>query len=93
MVALRGGGVGVLGRLVEWFGDPAQWSGSTGIPARVLEHLGYTLLAVALEAVVALPLGAVIGHTRRGGLAVVGAVLRQRSPCLPQSCTPRYAPW
>lgn len=72
MVALRGGGVGVLGRLVEWFGDPAQWSGSTGIPARVLEHLGYTLLAVAVAAVVALPLGAVIGHTRRGGLAVVG---------------------
>jgi osmoprotectant transport system permease protein len=62
----------VLGRLVEWFGAPAQWSASTGIPARVLEHLGYTLLAVVIAALIALPLGALIGHTRRGGLAVVG---------------------
>ncbi|MDD7940069.1 ABC transporter permease [Actinomycetospora lutea] len=62
----------MLGRLVEWFSAPAQWSGSAGIPTRVLEHLGYTLLAVAIAAVIALPLGAVIGHTRRGGLAVVG---------------------
>ena len=62
----------MLGRLVDWFANPAQWSGSAGIPARVLEHLGYTLLAVLIAAVIALPLGAVIGHTRRGGLAVVG---------------------
>jgi osmoprotectant transport system permease protein len=62
----------VLGRLVDWFGDPTRWSGSAGIPARVLEHLGYTLLAVAIAAVIALPIGAVVGHTRRGGLAVVG---------------------
>ena len=38
----------------------------------MLEHLGYTLLAVVIAAVIALPLGALIGHTRRGELAVVG---------------------
>jgi osmoprotectant transport system permease protein len=62
----------VLGRLVDWFSDPAQWSGPDAIPARVLEHLGYTVLAVVIAAVIALPLGAIIGHTRRGELAVVG---------------------
>ncbi|MHC1559388.1 ABC transporter permease [Actinomycetospora sp. C-140] len=62
----------MLGRLLDWFTAPAQWSGGTGIPTRVLEHLGYTLLAVVIAAVIALPLGALIGHTRRGGLAVVG---------------------
>jgi osmoprotectant transport system permease protein len=62
----------VLGRLVEWFSAPAQWSGPNAIPARVLEHLGYTLLAVVIAALIALPLGALIGHTRRGELAVVG---------------------
>jgi osmoprotectant transport system permease protein len=62
----------VLGRLVDWFSAPAQWSGPNAIPARVLEHLGYTLLAVVIAAVIALPLGALIGHTRRGELAVVG---------------------
>jgi osmoprotectant transport system permease protein len=63
----------VVGQLLDWFAAPGRWSGGTGIPARVLEHLGYTLLAVALGAVIALPVGAVVGHTRRGGLAVVGA--------------------
>jgi osmoprotectant transport system permease protein len=62
----------VLGRLLEWFSAPAQWSGPNAIPARVLEHLGYTALAVVIAAVIALPLGALIGHTRRGELAVVG---------------------
>jgi osmoprotectant transport system permease protein len=62
----------VLGRLVDWFADPTRWSGSTGIPARLLEHLGYTALAVVIAAVVALPIGALVGHTRRGGLVVVG---------------------
>ena len=62
----------MLGRLLEWFSAPAQWSGPNAIPARVLEHLGYTLLAVVIAAVIALPLGALIGHTRRGELAVVG---------------------
>lgn len=62
----------MLGRLGDWFSAPAQWSGSGAIPVRVLEHLGYTLLAVVIAAVIALPLGALIGHTRRGELAVVG---------------------
>jgi osmoprotectant transport system permease protein len=62
----------VLGQLVDWFSAPGRWSGGDGIPARVLEHLGYTALAVVIAAVVALPLGALIGHTRRGGFVVVG---------------------
>lgn len=62
----------MLGRLVDWFAATGRWSGSDGIPARVLEHLGYTALAVVIAAAIALPLGALVGHTRRGGLAVVG---------------------
>lgn len=62
----------MLGRLVDWFSDPGRWSGSAGIPTRVLEHLGYTALAVVVAALIALPIGALVGHTRRGGLAIVG---------------------
>jgi osmoprotectant transport system permease protein len=62
----------VLERLVAWFGAPAQWSSSTGIPARLAEHIGYTVLAVLVAAVIAIPLGAWIGHTGRGRLVVVG---------------------
>ncbi|MEV5412559.1 ABC transporter permease subunit [Thermopolyspora sp. NPDC052614] len=57
--------------LAEFFGDPANWSGPYGIPARLVEHLEFSLLALALAALIAVPLGLLIGHTGRGALAVV----------------------
>lgn len=41
-------------------------SGENGVWAKLLAHLGYTALAVGLAALVALPLGLWLGHTRRG---------------------------
>jgi osmoprotectant transport system permease protein len=55
-----------------WLFDPAHWSGTTGIPARLLEHLGYTLMTLLIAAVIAIPLGAFVGHTGKGGFVVVG---------------------
>ena len=55
-----------------WLFDPEHWSGPTGIPARILEHLGYTALTVLIAAVIAVPLGAIIGHTGRGTFLVAG---------------------
>ena len=57
--------------LVRWFGDPAHWSGPDGIPQRLLEHLGYTALSLAIALVIAVPLGLFVGHTGRGGVALV----------------------
>jgi osmoprotectant transport system permease protein len=62
-----------FGNAFAWLFEPAQWSGSTGIPTRILEHLGYTALAVLLGLVIALPIGAIIGHTGKAGV-LVGAV-------------------
>jgi len=53
--------------------DPAHWAGSQGIPARLLEHLGYTVLTLLIALVIAVPIGAWIGHTGRGGFIVVGS--------------------
>lgn len=53
--------------LVDWFSDPAQWTGPAGIPTRVLEHVYYSLLALALSAVIAVPVGLLTGHTGVGG--------------------------
>ncbi|WP_018297311.1 ABC transporter permease [Corynebacterium lubricantis] len=50
-----------------------NWAGPTGIGTRLLDHLGYTLVAVVIAAVIALPLGLLIGHTGRGANAVVAA--------------------
>jgi osmoprotectant transport system permease protein len=52
--------------------DPAHWSGSQGIPARLVEHLGYVALTLLIALVIAVPLGAWIGHTGRGGFLAVG---------------------
>jgi len=57
---------------LNWLFDAAHWSGPTGIPARILEHLGYTALTVLVAAVIAIPLGAVIGHTGKGTFLVAG---------------------
>ena len=41
------------------------------MPARVLEHLGYSVLALAIAAAIAFPVGVWIGHTGRGRRVVV----------------------
>ena len=51
-----------------------NWTGPVGLAARILEHLEYTALAVGASALIAVPVGLLIGHTGRGTLLVVGAV-------------------
>ena len=61
----------VINQVVTWLTDPAQWSGPDGIPVRTLQHLYYSLLATAIAAAIALPIGVFIGHTGRGALIAV----------------------
>lgn len=56
-----------------------NWTGPVGLAARILEHLEYTAVAVGASALIAIPIGLVIGHTGRGTLLVVGAVNGLRS--------------
>ena len=56
----------------QWLTTAGHWSGSNGVPARLLEHVEYTALALVIAAVIALPAGVLIGHTGRGSLALVG---------------------
>jgi osmoprotectant transport system permease protein len=57
---------------LSWLFDPDHWSGPTGIPTRILEHLGYTALTVLVAAAIAVPLGAIIGHTGKGTFLIAG---------------------
>src|SRR5271166_449502 len=52
----------------------SNWSGPVGLTARTMEHLGYTAVAVLASALIAVPIGLLIGHTGRGSLLVVGVV-------------------
>lgn len=56
----------------SWLSDSANWNSTDGIPARLLEHLGYSFGAVGIALVIALPLGLYIGHTGKGAAAIVG---------------------
>lgn len=51
----------------DWLTAPAQWSGPDSVPTRVGEHLWYTILALLVAMVLALPAGMYTGHTGRGG--------------------------
>jgi osmoprotectant transport system permease protein len=63
--------LGALG----WIFDGSHWQagGQSPLPIqdRLLEHLRYTATAVALAALIALPLGFFIGHTGRGRQFVI----------------------
>ena len=63
----------------QFLTDPANWTGATGIPQRLLEHVGYSALTMAIALVIAVPLGLWVGHTGRGGGAVVGLAGALRS--------------
>ena len=56
---------GFFSSVAEWFADPLHWQGPAGVPERLLEHVQLSAAAVLVAAVIALPLGLYIGHTRR----------------------------
>jgi osmoprotectant transport system permease protein len=51
---------------LQWLVDPANWSGVDGIPARVWEHVQLSAISLVIAALIAVPLGLWVGHTRRG---------------------------
>lgn len=65
--------------LWRYLSTSANWQGPTGIWARILEHLGYSAVTMLVAALIAIPLGAWIGHTGRGRGLVVNLVNGARS--------------
>ncbi|MGO4228116.1 ABC transporter permease [Arthrobacter sp. YAF34] len=55
----------------NWLTDPANWSGSNGIPVRLVQHLEYTGLVMVIAIAIAVPVGLFVGHTGRGRVAIV----------------------
>ncbi len=63
----------------KWLNDPAHWRDTpdmVGIRSELLKHLEYSAVALAIAALIALPLGLAIGHYGRGTsvVAVANAV-------------------
>lgn len=55
----------MLNSIGGWLTDPAHWSGPNGIPQRLLEHLIYSGISLLLAALIAIPLGVMVGHSGR----------------------------
>jgi osmoprotectant transport system permease protein len=55
----------VLGDAFTWLTDSASYSGSFGIPARIVEHVLISFQSAGLAAICAIPVGLYIGHTGR----------------------------
>ncbi|WP_193103686.1 ABC transporter permease [Brachybacterium sp. FME24] len=68
---------------LAWLAEAAHWSGPSGIPMRTLEHLGYTALGVFVAALIAVPLGLLVGHTGVGkSVAIASAGAARALPTL-----------
>lgn len=72
---------------MNYLGDAIAWvlahlGGPGGVGERMLEHLWYTLAAMAIAALIAVPLGLAIGHTGRGRSVVTAAGAARALPTL-----------
>jgi len=56
---------------LQWLVESAHWSGPDGIPARVFEHVQLSVISLVLAALIAIPIGLWVGHTRRGQFLTV----------------------
>ena len=60
-----------LASVWQWFMDPAHWQGPDGVPTRLSEHVQLSAESVLIGAIIALPVGIVLGHYGRfGNLAI-----------------------
>src|SRR3970040_2253140 len=72
-----------LTEVAAWFIDPANWSGSDGVPVRIGEHLVLSALPLVAAAALALPLGLFIGHAQGlAGLALNASNVGRAIPTL-----------
>ncbi len=66
----------MIGDVFTWLTDSSHWRDTaydTGIWTQLSAHLRFSLIALVIAAVIALPLGLFIGHTGKGTALVTGA--------------------
>jgi osmoprotectant transport system permease protein len=62
-----------LHQALSWLADGSHWTGTGGILQRLAEHLQMFVLVMLIAAAIALPLGLIIGHVRKGAFLAVNA--------------------
>jgi osmoprotectant transport system permease protein len=58
--------------MIDFLLDPANWSGSGGIPVLIGQHIVYTLVSLLIAGAIGVPAGLYVGHTGRGVVVIAG---------------------
>jgi osmoprotectant transport system permease protein len=68
--------VSIIDQAIDWFGQPNRWSwtDSDGIPFRTVQHLEFSLAALAVAALLTVPLALWLAHYRRAAFLASSAV-------------------
>lgn len=61
----------LINEVVAWFSDPSNWTGTSGILNRTVEHVVLSVISVIAAILIAVPAGLFIGHTGRGAFITV----------------------
>lgn len=56
----------------EWFADTENWNGRYGLWNLLVEHLAITFSSILIAALIALPVGIIVGHLAKGEALVIG---------------------
>ncbi len=73
LLADGSGNLPSLSHVPTWLNDPDNWRGPNGLGNLIVQHLFYTVIAVVVAFVIALPVGLFIGHTGRG-IGLIGGL-------------------
>jgi osmoprotectant transport system permease protein len=60
-----------LSTVFEWLSTGSHWRGSEGVPNRLVEHLQLSWAPIVLAVLIAVPIGLVLGHYRKGEFVAV----------------------
>jgi osmoprotectant transport system permease protein len=55
----------------QWFDDGDHWTGPEGIPHLVWQHVQISVVSLLVAVAIALPIGLVFGHLRKGSFAAI----------------------
>ena len=72
----------MLTSIWTWLTAPEQWTGTRGIPNRLIEHLGYSVVSLVIAAFIAIPLGLWVGHSGRARWLVTASNAARAIPSL-----------
>ena len=72
----------MISQVIDWLTDPANWTGADGIPNRLVEHVQFSVITLLIALVIAVPIGAWVGHTGRARWLVTSANAVRAVPSL-----------